>query len=58
MSWSAVLAKWINEVGDEIFFFGASLDDFFFVFYYNLVVGDFGDFMAGNGEGGVNETLD
>ncbi len=40
----------VDEVGDEILFFGAFFDDVFFVFNDDFGVGDFGDLAAGDGE--------
>ena len=52
------LAERINKVWNEIFFFGASFDDFFLVFYDDFVVGNFNDFFAGDGKFGINEGFD
>ncbi len=52
------LAEGINEIWNEIFFFGASFDDFFFVFDYDFVVGDFDYFLSRDSELGVNESFD
>ena len=43
-------AEWIDEIGDEIFFFGLFLEDFFFIFNDDFVIGNFDDFFAVNGE--------
>ena len=48
----------IDEIGDEIFFFGAGFDDFFFVFDDDFVVGNFDNLSFGDGELGVDEALD
>ena len=40
----------IDEVGNEIFFFGASADGFFFVFDDDFVVVNFDDFVTGYNE--------
>lgn len=57
-SWcKAWFAKRIDEIWDEIFFRGAGFDGFFFVFYDNLVIGDFDYLGAGNDEFGVGEAL-
>lgn len=53
----ALGAEGVDEIGDEIFFFGAAFEDFLFVFDDNFVVGDFDDFFAGDGEFGVREAL-
>ena len=53
----ALGAEGVDEIGDEIFCFGAAFEDFFFVFDDNFVVGDFDDFFAGDGEFGVREAL-
>ena len=52
------LTERIDEVRDKIFFGGFFLDDFFFVFNDYFVVGDLGDFGAGDGEFGVDKTFD
>lgn len=51
-------AERIDEIGDEIFFFGASFEDFLFVFDDDFVVGDFDDFLTRNDELGVDDALD
>jgi len=51
-------AEWVNEIWDEIFFFGAFFEDFFFVFDDNFIVGDFDNFFAGDGEFWVEEGFD
>ena len=53
-----MFAERIDEVGDEIFFVGASFDDFFFVSDDDFGIGDFDDFATVNGEFGVDETFD
>ena len=53
-----MLTKRIDEVGNEIFFFGFFLEDFFFVFDDDFIVGDFDDFPAVDGEFGVDKTFD
>ena len=50
-------AERIDKVGDEVLFAGAGLDDFFFVFDDNFVIGDFDNFAAVNGELGIDKTL-
>ena len=51
-------AERIDEVGDEIFVFGAIFEDFFFVSYDDFLVGDFDDFFAGDGKFWVEEGFD
>ena len=51
-------AERIDEIRDEIFFASAGFEDFFLVFYDNLVVGDFNDFFARDDEFGVDEAFD
>ena len=53
-----MLTERIDEIRDEIFFFGFFLEDFFFVFDDDFVVGDFDDFSAVDGEFGVDKTFD
>ena len=53
-----VIAKWIDEVGNKIFFGGASFEDFFFVFDDNLVIGDFDDLAAMDGKLRIDKTFD
>lgn len=57
MNWFSGTER-IDKIGDEIFFFGAGADGFFLVFDDDLVVGDFNDFGARDGEFGVEERLD
>ena len=38
--------------------FGAFLEGFFFVFDDDFVIGDFDDFVSGDGEFGVNDGFD
>ena len=42
--------EWINEIGNEIFFFGAFLENFFLVFDDDFIVGDFDNFFARDGK--------
>lgn len=51
-------AKRINEIRDEIFFFGTSSDYFFFVFDDDFVVGYFNNFFSGYDEFWVNKGFD
>jgi len=51
-------AERVDEVGDEIFLFGAGADGFFFVFYDDFVVGYLDDFAAGDDELGVDEGFE
>jgi len=51
-------AKWVYEIGDEIFFGGAGFEGLFFVFDDDLVVGDFDNLLTRNDQGGVIETFD
>ena len=51
-------AEWIDKVGDEIFFFGAAFEDFFFVFDDDFIIVHFDDFFTRNGELWVDEGLE
>ena len=53
-----VIAKRIDKIWDKIFFFGTGFDCFFFVFDDDFVIGNLGNFFAGNSECGVNERFD
>ncbi len=48
-------AEGVDEIWDEILFFGATFEDFFFVFDDDFVVCDFDDFSTRDGELGVDE---
>ena len=50
-------AEGINEIGNEIFLFGARFEDFFFVFYDDFVVCYFDDFFSGDGKFGIGEAF-
>lgn len=61
MSWREALfriTERIDEVGDKIFLGGALFDGAGFIFDNDLVVGNFNDFVAGDGEFGVGEILE
>ena len=51
-------AKWIDKIGDKIFFLGASADGFFFVFDDDFIVCDFDNFFAMDSEFGVYERFE
>lgn len=51
-------AKWVDEIRDEIFFFGAFLENFFLVFDDDFIVGDFDNFFTGDGELRVEERFE
>ena len=51
ISWCVALfglAKWIDEIGNEIFVLGSLFEDFGFVFDDDFVVGDFDYFATMN----------
>ncbi len=50
--------KGINKIGNKIFFGGASLEDFLFVFDDNFIVSDFDDFFTRDGEFGIGERFE
>ena len=47
----------IDEIRDEIFFFGTFFKSFLFVFDDDFVIGDFDNLFAGDDEVGVDEGL-
>ena len=48
-------AEGVDEIWDEILFFGATFEDFLFVFNDDFVVCDFDDFSTRDGELGIDE---
>ena len=59
MNWHKILfglTKRIDEVGYKIFFFSTFFKSLLFVFDDDFVVGDFDDFLARNGEFGIDKS--
>ena len=50
--------KWIDEIWDEIFLFGALFEDFFLVFDDDFIVGNFDNFFARDGKLWVEERFE
>lgn len=50
-------AEGVDEIWNEILFFGATFEDLFFVFDDDFVVCDFDNFSTRDGELGVDESL-
>lgn len=50
-------AERVDEIRDKIFGGGFLFEGFFFVFDDNFIIGDFGDFLARDGEFGIYETF-
>lgn len=58
MSEIGVGTEGVDEVGHEVLFAGAGLDNFFFVFDDNFVIGDFDDFAAMDSELRIDKRFD
>ena len=53
----ALSAEGVDEIWNEIFFGGTGLEDFFFVFDDDFVIGDFDDFFARDDEFGIHDAF-
>lgn len=50
-------AERVNKIWDKIFFTGTSFNDIFFVFDNDFMVGNFDNFIAGDGKFGIRKAF-